>query len=371
MSGHNAGQHVVNIVSMNPNKRGPVELQMAAVAKAWTATGGTSTCYFSQTAPDWFTQLMDGAGARLGVIDTSHWDREVLRICAEEKPAIVHFHFGNHTVASTLAKQGIVVVRSEHSQRAAMNLPALRVLVRWWRQRPVSAFICVAEFIADQTRRDFRAPEHKIKVVLNTTDLERFRPRPEQRQGLREALNFQSDDIVITLAANLIPRKRQRLLMEAMPHLLRTVPTAVAVLAGDGPDREELTEYLRTADLGDRVRLLFGDNDVAELYAASDIAVLLSTGEGLPGGAIEALACGLPLAATAAGGTAEVYEQGVSGVTISDDSPQGVAQVLARLAGDAGLRARMAVAARVRAEALFGVDRAARESLAVYQDLLK
>jgi glycosyltransferase involved in cell wall biosynthesis len=109
---------------------------------------------------------------------------------------------------------------------------------------------------------------------------------------------------------------------------------------------------------------------VAALYAASDLAILPSISEGLPGGAIEALAAGLPIVATPNGGTPEVYEDGISGISVRTQTIHGLAGALGPLIHDPAQREQMGIAARRRAEQLFSIDRPARETLALYEELL-
>jgi glycosyltransferase involved in cell wall biosynthesis len=177
--------------------------------------------------------------------------------------------------------------------------------------------------------------------------------------------------VVVTVAANLRPAKRQELAILAMPALLAQAPAARLLLAGEGPDRPRLQALVHERGLSETVRFLHGDNDVAEIYAASDIALLPSVSEGLPGGGIEAVACGLPLVATPNGGTPEVYEDGVSGISVHDQTSRGIAAALSPLVRDEEARRRMGAAARARAELVFSVERAARQTVAIYRSLLE
>jgi glycosyltransferase involved in cell wall biosynthesis len=295
----------------------------------------------------------------------------VLAACERERPAIAHFHFGPHAGMNEAARRGITVVRTEHSPRPRASAAPLRALARHWRTRGVRQFIAVSEYIARQTERDFAVSRRRITVVLNATDIDRFRPRPEAKLELRRRLTgWDARHVVVTVAANLRPAKRQELAILAMPALLAQAPAARLLLAGEGPDRPRLQALVHERGLSEAVRFLHGDNDVAEIYAASDIALLPSVSEGLPGGGIEAVACGLPLVATPNGGTPEVYEDGVSGISVHDQTSRGIAAALSPLVRDEEARRRMGAAARARAELVFSVERAARQTVAIYRSLL-
>jgi glycosyltransferase involved in cell wall biosynthesis len=362
---------IVHLIDMTPAKAGPVELQTLATARQATERGFEFAAYFSGPIPDLYRAQMDAVGARVGNLDARRWEAEADAICARERPTIAHFHFGPHAGFSQAARHGARVVLTEHSPRRRRSAHVVRVAVRYWRTRKVDRFIAVSQFIARQTVRDFGVRPSRIRVVLNATDIERFRPRPEDKLRLRrELLGLGEEHVVMTIAAHMRPAKRQWMAVVAMAEILQDAPNARLVLAGDGPERERLRELIEAGGLGDVVQILSGPNDVAALYAASDIAILPSISEGLPGGAIEALAVGLPIVAAPNGGTPEVYEDGVSGISVRDQTSRGLAAALLPLIEDPELRRRMGEAARRRAEERFSIDRPARETLSVYDELL-
>ncbi len=362
---------IVHLIDMTPAKAGPVELQTLATARQAAARGFDFAAYFSGPIPEGYRDQMEATGARVGNLDAGRWEAEADAICAREQPAIAHFHFGPHAGFSQAARRGARVVVTEHSPRPRRSAHLFRVAVRHWRTRRVDRFIAVSNFIAWQTIRDFGVRRSRIRVILNATDIDRFRPRPEEKLRLRrELLGLSEEHVVITIAAHMRPAKRQWMAVVAMPELLQEQPNARLVLAGDGPERERLRELVEAGGLTGSVQILSGPNDVAALYAASDVALLPSVSEGLPGGAIEALAAGLPVVATPNGGTPEVYEDGVSGISVRDQTSRGLTMALAPLIADPLLRKRMGRAARRRAEELFSIDRPARETLAVYDELL-
>ncbi|KAA1374909.1 glycosyltransferase family 4 protein [Aeromicrobium fastidiosum] len=238
-------------------------------------------------------------------------------------------------------------------------------------QRAVKRFIAVAELINVQTQRDFMVPAAKVVTVHNGVDTEHFRHRPDERAALRhELLGIDDDRLVIAQAAFLDARKRQAMLIEAMPTVLLADPRTHLALAGGGDDEPMLRELITSLGLGDNVSLLTGDNDIAALYAASDVATLVSTHEGLPGSAIEALACGLPLLIAPNGGSVEVIEHEVSGLFLHDETVAGTAAALTRLVTDAGLRERLAVAGLERVRERFDIRVTARRTADVHESVL-
>lgn len=366
-----SAERILQVVDMVPNKRGPVELQLLEAARQATARGSRFVLRFTGAAPDWYAQAVRAAGADLGTIDRSRGIEAVIEVCRQERPQVVNFHFGSPAGLAPVARAGPKVVRTEHSFRYPRSLEGPRSVVRHWRARPIARFVAVSEYIARQTMQGYLIPRSRIRVVLNGTDVERFAPQPERKAALRrELLGLSDEHVVITLAALLAAPKRQEMAIRAMPAVTARAPGARLVLAGDGPDRARLLGLIDELALGDVVQLLSGDNDVAAIYAASDIAVQPTMGEGMSGSAIEAQASGLPLVATPNGGIVEAYEEGVSGLSVHDQTPSGLAEGLLELVCDEPRRASMSAAARLRALERFGIQRAARELLAVYDELV-
>ncbi len=372
-------RHVAHFVLMNPNKRGPVELLFPVLAREWAGRGGRTSCWFSAAPPPWYAEMLDDAGVEHGAIEgitdgdvaKADWNAAVERATLRMRPDVVHIHHGWHGSAAALEKQGILTVQTEHSGRFPQRLEALRRVVRHRGQRSVRRFIAVAEFINVQTQRDFRVPAAKVVTVHNGVDTQHFRPRPDDRARLRlELLGIDDDRPVITQAAFLDARKRQAMLVSAMPAVLHAEPRAHLALAGGGADEAMLRELVASLGIDDHVSLLTGDNDVAALYAASDVATLVSTHEGLPGSAIEALACGLPLLIAPNGGSVEVIEDEVSGLFLHDETVEGTAAALTRLVTDAALRERLSAAGLQRVREHFDIRVTARRTADVHDAVL-
>jgi len=147
----------------------------------------------------------------------------------------------------------------------------------------------------------------KIRVHYTGVDLDRFaladRASAKAEKGL-------AGQVIATLGA-LIPRKGQALVIEALAGL----PEATLLLIGDGPDRASLSALAQRLDIGARVRFL-GSVPHAELpgwLAASDVMALPSASEGLANAWVEALACGVPLVVSEAGGARELIDRPEAG----------------------------------------------------------
>jgi len=97
--------------------------------------------------------------------------------------------------------------------------------------------------------------------------------------------------------------------------------------------------------------------DPAPLYRKADVFVLTSDHEGTPNVILEAMACGLPVVATAVGGVPDLVQDGVTGFLCAPRDTAGIVAALARLAGDPVLRREMGERARVHVERCHARDR--------------
>jgi teichuronic acid biosynthesis glycosyltransferase TuaC len=162
----------------------------------------------------------------------------------------------------------------------------------------------------------------KIRVHRTGIDRSLFNVASEPRCDLRQRIDLPTDGALLVSVGALIPRKGQRLVIEALPQL----PGARLALIGAGEDHDMLAA--RAAELGvsERIHLLgsLTHADIARHLQAADIAVLPSASEGLANAWIEALACGTPLVISDAGGAREVLEEPMAG-RIVERTPQAIA----------------------------------------------
>jgi glycosyltransferase involved in cell wall biosynthesis len=118
------------------------------------------------------------------------------------------------------------------------------------------------------------------------------------------------------------------------------------------------------------VALLHGrEPDARRLYGAFDIAAHASETEGSPNAVVEAAAAGLPIVATRAGGTGEIFVDGESGSLVAVGDDEALARELRMLAEDPDLRRRYGTKARERVSTVFGMDRLVAEYAALYEEL--
>jgi glycosyltransferase involved in cell wall biosynthesis len=193
----------------------------------------------------------------------------------------------------------------------------------------------------------------------------------QPRERTRSTLGIGQEKLVFVVVANLIPYKGHDDLVAAFARIADRLPDWVCLCAGGGAKRAEaLAERAQAAGLGLRVRFLGPRDDVPDLLAAADLAILPSHEEGFPNAAIEAMAAGLPLIATRVGGIPEAVVDGLTGVLVSPHEPDALAGAILRLATSPETRSAMGAAGRVRAREEFGLEKCVGRYATLYERLI-
>jgi glycosyltransferase involved in cell wall biosynthesis len=210
-------------------------------------------------------------------------------------------------------------------------------------------------------------PATRVGVVYNGVDLTPYREGHVERETVRREMGFGPRDFVAIQVARLVPIKDHRTALKAVA----AIPQARLVLVGEGPEEAAIRETVAQLGLQERVRMLGLRNDVPRLLRAADAFLLSSINEGIPLTVIEAMAAGLPVVSTAAGGVAEVVLDGATGLLAPVSASGMLGEHLMRLARDDGERQRLGQAGRERAFARFSEDRMLEEYERFYREMLQ
>lgn len=175
---------------------------------------------------------------------------------------------------------------------------------------------------------------------------------------------------VVVMAAQFIPRKGHRVLLNALPAVREAHPDARFLLLGQGPLEDEIRRRVAAAGLDHYVVLGGFHGDLAAFLGAADLLVHPALDEGLGVVALEAAAAGLPVVAGRAGGLPEVVRDGENGLLVAPGDAGALAEALVRVLGDAALRKRLGAAGRALVAKEFSVPGMVRGNLGVYEELL-
>jgi len=284
--------------------------------------------------------------------------------------SIVHAHVRESntsaTVAAKLARVPVIIasIHNVDTMHGGRRLLQDRFLDRWR-----DAVVTVSDKVRDDYCAAVGIDPAKCVTIHNGLDLEAFTSGGRPRDAVRSELGLAPADRAVITVARLVTQKGHEVLLQAAARVVAAVPGARFLVAGEGHRLEELRAMAQSLGVGERVRFLGPRADVPDLDRASEVACLTSWREGFSNVVVESLASGLPVVATDVGGNREAVEEGVSGFLVPAGDAPAIAARLIELLRDEPLRARMAEAARRRAER-FGIDETVRKTEALYDRLL-
>jgi glycosyltransferase involved in cell wall biosynthesis len=194
--------------------------------------------------------------------------------------------------------------------------------------------------------------------VPNGYDTARYAPRPDAARAFRERYGIAPDARVVLSAAKLTRNKGQEVAINALHRLHRQGVNLMYVVCGDGYREGELSSMAAGYRLPTVFTGLLGTRDMIAAYNAADLVVHPSLQEIFPNAVGEAMACGRPIVAADAGGTAElVGRDGSAGVLVPPADAAVLADTVQALLDDPGRRHALGESARRRIETEFPLER--------------
>jgi glycosyltransferase involved in cell wall biosynthesis len=287
------------------------------------------------------------------------------RLIKRVRPEIVHAHDPHAVAMAALAlsmSTQLVKPPLVASRRVDFRLRG-NALSRW-KYRQVDLFICASDAIRRLLLED-GVPAARAVTVHEGIDLGRVEAAPAAR--LHEDLWLPHHAPIVGNVAALVPHKGQRHLVEAAAIVVRRVPDARFVIAGEGELRSALERQIREHHLEKHVLLAGFRPDALSVHKAFDVFVMSSVTEGLGTSLLDAMACGRPVVATATGGIPEVVADGETGFLVPPRDPAAMADAVVRLLEDEDLRRRMGNAGLARVRRKFSAERMVQQTLRVYQ----
>lgn len=283
----------------------------------------------------------------------------IKRRLREIAPQIVHTHGSKAGFLGRLAARAGGVPRILHTphvfpfQSRGGLAGAFFLMLERYAAKRCDFIICVGEGQRETALCLRLAAPERLLVIPNGVALPEALA-PEARRALREKHGLPPAAPVVGMCARLAPQKSMEIFVEAAARVGKAVPDAVFAVAGEGPLLQAMQARAQALGLGEaKLKWLGFVPDAAELCAAFDVAAMTSRYEGLPYALLEAMAWGVPVAATAVEGTADLVRGGESGLLAPPGDADATARNLERLLKDASLRERLGQAARARVKADF------------------
>jgi len=261
----------------------------------------------------------------------------VATILADVNPDVIHNHMYRAELVGTRAAIALgeaghrrpYIVSTVHSSRirSEEDRRVLQILTP-----QIDQLIAVSRAIEAKIRDEGRtgAP---VRLIYNGVDLGRY-DETLPCCTFREQYGIEPDAVVVGVVARLEPEKGHPTLLEAWPAVLHAVPNATLLVVGEGSRHVELEQLAALLRIAHRVVFTGRRDDVPEVTAALDVAVLPSYREAQGLSILEAMALSRPVVASRVGGIPEVIENGVSGLLVPPHDPEALAGAIIRLLKD-------------------------------------
>ena len=196
--------------------------------------------------------------------------------------------------------------------------------------------------------------QSKINLIYNGVDLDRFQNINAQK--IRNELNLDNETILLGMVANLTPVKNHQIVINCIKRFHENSIKIHLLLAGDGPLRNELEQYVKSNALDNYVHFIGRRKDIPDILSGIDIFILASETEGLSNALLEAMAAARPVVATNVGGNPEVVLNGQTGYLVRENDLYERHQAINKLVQSKSLRVKYGQAGFDRVKKNFSVD---------------
>jgi len=314
---------------------------------------------------------------------------KLVEVARRERLDLIHAHYAiPHSASAYLARQILAADAQTTAPKIVTTLHGTDITLVGADESflPLTQFIIAASdavttpsaWLREATYATLGVPRAvPVDVIPNFVDTDRFSPSPtstlaEPALTARPTTATRPRSLVLVHVSNFRPVKRVDDVVRVFARVRAALPGRPLVLhlVGDGPERPQITALAHSLGLEADVHCLGERVDLPDVLRDADLFLLPSQTESFGLAALEAMACGVPVIASAVGGVPEVVADGETGMLLPLGDVEGMAQAaVALLSDDARLR-RMSLAARHRAETHFRPGPAVDRYLEIYERTL-
>ena len=312
--------------------------------------------------------LLEAAGVSSRCLDAPSaarpgWIRRLHRMLRADPVDVLHVHSPALAAVARIVVRTLpsdvrpVVVSTEHNRwprHHRVTRLGNRLTIRLQ-----AATIAVSDDVRSTVRG---VAADRVTVVVHGIDIVAVRSSADGAR-VRDELGIDSTDVVVVCVANLRREKALDVLIAAAAQALDEEARLRYLLVGQGPLADDVDRWIAAAGVGERFTALGYRADATRIISAGDILTLSSAHEGLPVAVMEALALGLPIVATAAGGIPAAA--GTAGLISAVGDAEALAANHLEMARDEPRRRELALAAKLEAQR-FELSRAVSEIEEIY-----
>jgi glycosyltransferase involved in cell wall biosynthesis len=357
---------------LNPTKFGSLEEQIFLLAQRFKRHQSLFVPVFARPL-----RGKDGSAYHEAGLPVVHLDfmqftistfLKLMRLIERHKIEVIHWNLYNpmniYVGLLTIAKPHVMHFMTDHISRTSSGENSSQPAKRWMKRilfRCYNKVGGISNFVLEDLRK--QGCWGNLFRQYHFINTERFKPNPYVRAEIRDRQNV-ADRFVILVVAHLIPEKGVDVVLKA----LKALPTHVVLwIVGEGTERDSLEAMARQLNLKERVVFWGLQENVEPYMQAADCFVCPSIwGEAVGLVNLEALACGLPVIASAVGGIPELIDEGKTGLLFPAGDQAALTERITRLLTIPMLTHAMGERARSMAVDRFSIEGKLDELLKVY-----
>ncbi|MBW9221332.1 glycosyltransferase family 4 protein [Methanothermococcus sp. SCGC AD-155-M21] len=247
--------------------------------------------------------------------------------------------------------------------------------LEWWSTYESHALITVSNSTKEEICSIFNVPWDKVNVIYNGINPEEFDiPMDDQeKNNFKLSIGIQPHEKMILFVGRLVYQKGVEYLIRAVPDIIKNHPNSKVVIAGSGDMRGYLEDL--AFQLGCRDKIIFlgfiSGQMLKKLYKSSDLTVIPSIYEPFGIVALEAMASGSPVIASAVGGLKEIIHHEYNGVTVYPNNPDSIAWGVNRVLSDERFREWIVNNAKKDVYNKYSWEAVAHNTIDVYSKVIK
>ena len=260
---------------------------------------------------------------------------------------------------------GVPVIRTRHVSLPVNDFFPNHLLYSYIPQRILTS----GNMISDIVKQVRCVDSNKVVSIPAGVDLRKF-DSEISGEKIREELKVDSNQILIGKIGVVRGWKGHNYFLEAIPLILKKIPSARFVIVGDGPGFKEIKSKVKLAGIDNKVDLLGHREDVPEIMAALDVQVLASfAGEGTPQVIPQAFAMKTPVVATKIASIPDLLGQGERGILIEPENALSLAEGVLKLIRNPDIAKRLVENAYSFCLKELTVDKMMDSTIAIYEEV--
>lgn len=296
--------------------------------------------------------------------------RRLIRIMKEKDFDIIHTHMFTANLwgrlANIFARRRPVVI-TEH------NIDEWKNVLHFLLDRILLLYTQKVIFVSDKVRQFYEkkvnVPEEMSVVCHNGIDTSRLSIE-NGRDKFRVSIGVRDDALLIGSIGRLVPQKDVKNFLRAFYKVKNEKEDIIAIIVGDGPEREELVNLRDELNLSDCVKFLGMRNDIGDILNSLDLLVVSSKREGLSISILEAMSMRVPVIATNVGGNSECIIDGETGLLVPPEDPGALSQAILKGLSNKETLKDMGKKAKRLFEERFTVDKMVKLHEEIYEDIV-